>query len=103
MAEQRTTTEPPKVAKDPNQGEGDRASALKYDTDVEQFVAEDRVVQSARAARAYVDAHPKRAARAERRAKRGPSSHISSVEDLVAKGVSVLDRVVGRLRKALGR
>jgi hypothetical protein len=58
--------------KDPNQGEGDRLSARRYDQHVESFVAQGKPAGAAEEARAWVDAHPDDAARAERTARRGP-------------------------------
>jgi hypothetical protein len=58
--------------KDPNQGEGDRISARRYDEHVEAFVAQGKPAEAAKDARAWVDAHPDDAARAERATRRGP-------------------------------
>jgi hypothetical protein len=95
--------------KDPNQGEGDRASARRYDKHVEEFVSEGRVADAATEARDYVEHEPEEASKAERQAKRGPGRHLS-VDDLVSKGQSVVDRVrpmvdraIGKLRARLGR
>jgi hypothetical protein len=57
--------------KDPNQGEGDRLSARRYDQHVESFVAEGKPPGAATDARVWVDAHPDDAARAERATRRG--------------------------------
>ena len=80
--------------KEPNQGEGDRASARRYDERVREFVADGRVPDSAGNARAYVEAHPDEAAKAEREAKRGPAR--SSIFER-------LERAIGRLRGRVGR
>ena len=97
--------------KDPNQGEGDRASARRYDTHVEDFVATGRVPEAAREAEDYVEREPEDAAKAEREAKRGPNgrrrlSIPTSIDDLVARGRTVLDRMrpaYERLRARLAR
>jgi hypothetical protein len=60
--------------KDPNQGEGDRLAARRYDQHLESFVAQGKPAGAAEDARAWVDAHPNDAAHAERTARRGPSS-----------------------------
>lgn len=97
--------------KDPNQGEGDRNSARRYDRNVREFVEEGKVAEAANDARQYVDDDPADAEAAEQAAKRGPSgSRGVSVDQLVAKGQSliervrpVVDRAVGNLRKRFGR
>ena len=58
--------------KDPNQGEGDRTSARRYNRDLRDFIAKGRVDPAARQAEQYVEAHPDEAMRAERKAKHGP-------------------------------
>lgn len=94
--------------KDPNQGEGDRISARRYDKHARNFVSEGNVPDAAKEAKAYVERDPDDAAKAEERAKRGPPR--VSVDELVAKGHSVIerirpvvDRVVGNIRSRLGR
>jgi len=96
--------------KDPNQGEGDRTSARRYDRKTREFVAEGKVPDAASEAKAYVERDPDGALRAERRARRGPHDRRVTVDELVAKGHSVLDRVrpiveraVAGLRARLGR
>ncbi len=93
----------PTGAKDPNQGEGDREAARKYDADAQAFIAEGKVPQAAREARAALEADPAAAAKAEREAKRGPASNDShlSLEELVAKGKSAVEKVVDRVRDAI--
>lgn len=80
--------------KDGNQGEGDRISARRYNEDVRGFVAEGKVEPAAREAAQFVEAEPDAAKAAERRAKRGPHGGTKvSVDELVAKGKTVIDRV----------
>ncbi len=79
--------------KDPNQGEGDRKSARRYDKHVREFVAEGKVPEAASEAKTYVDRDPDGARAAERQARRGPDKARASVDELVAKGHSVLERV----------
>ena len=91
--------------KDPNQGEGDRVSARRYDDHVRDFVADGKVDPAAGDARAYVEREPEDAAKAEAAGKRGPGAGIS-VDSMIAKGQSLLDRVrpmVARLRSKLAR
>jgi hypothetical protein len=91
--------------KDPNQGEGDRGSARRYDKNVRDFVAEGKVETAADDARAYVEREPAAAAKAEAAAKRGPGAG-TTVESVIAKGQSLLERVrpmVERLRARFGR
>lgn len=96
--------------RDPNQGEGDRASARHYNEQVEDFVAQDKVDASAREAERYVEAQPEDAARAERNARRGPQRTRVSLDELIAMGRTMIDRVrpyvergVGKLRARLHR
>ena len=79
-------------SKDPNQGEGDRRSARRYDKHVRQFIDEDKVSEAANEAKEYVERAPDDAAKAEREAKRGPKGRWASVDDLVAKGHTVIER-----------
>ena len=85
--------------KDPNQGEGDRASARRYDDHVRDFVAEGKVDPAARQARDYVEHEPGDAAKAEAAAKRGPKGRFASVDQIVAKGRSVFERLRARLSR----
>jgi hypothetical protein len=96
--------------KDPNQGEGDRASARRYDRHVEEFVREGKVGDAATSARDFVDKEPAEAEAAEAAAKRGPKGRLLSVDEIVSKGHSVVERVrplvsraVDRLRERFGR
>jgi hypothetical protein len=96
--------------KDPNQGEGDRISARRYDRNVRKFVADGNVDEAADEARLYVERDPEQARAAEEAAKRGPKSRRSSAEGILAKGQSMIERVrpmvdraVGSLRARFGR
>ena len=88
--------------KDPNQGEGDRASARRYDKHVEEFVGEGKVAEAALEARDYVEREPEEATKAEREAKRGPKGRHLSVDEIVSKGHSVIDRVRPMVDRAIG-
>ena len=86
--------------KDPNQGEGDRISARRYDRHVEEFVEKGRVPEAAHDAKDYVEREPEDAARAERDARRGPHGRYrTTVDELVAKGRTFLERVRARLAR----
>jgi len=96
--------------KDPNQGEGDRVSARRYDRHVREFIAEGKVPDAANEARLFVERDPDDAAKAEAAAKRGPKGRWASVDEIVAKGQSVVERVrpyvsraVSNLRTRFGR
>jgi len=92
--------------KDPNQGEGDRVSARRYDRRVREFVAEGKVPDAANKARLFVERDPDDAAKAEQAAKRGPRGRWASVDEMIAKGHSVVERVrpfVDRLRARFGK
>jgi hypothetical protein len=96
--------------KDPNQGEGDRISARRYDNHVREFVEEGKVPDAANEARRFVERDPSEATAAEEAAKRSPAGRRASVDELVAKGQSLVERVrpivgraVGKLRNRFGR
>ncbi len=57
-----------------NQGEGDKASARRYNENAREFVAEGKVDKAALEAEEFVEAEPAEAARAEREAKQGPAA-----------------------------
>lgn len=96
---------------DANQGEGDKASARRYNRRVREFVAEGKVDEAAHEAEQYVEHEPDDAARAERKAKRGPQHGTRvTADELIAKGLTVFDRVrpvvvraIGKLRSRLSR
>ncbi len=95
--------------RDANQGEGNRFAARHYNDQLREFVAASQVEPAARAAKSYVEHRPEDAARAERKARRGPQTHIT-LDEMVAKGRTVvervrpiLDRAVGKLRARFGR
>ena len=98
-------------SQDPNQGEGNKLSARHYNRDLREFIAEGKVDEAAHEARLYVERDPDDAERAEEAAKRGPRSRKRvSVDELVAKGRSVVDRVrpyveraADKLRSRFGR
>ncbi len=83
---------PDKPQQDPNQGEGDRIAAHHYNEQLRDFVAGGKVEPAARTAESYVERQPEDAARAERKAKRGPG----------AGWIAAAERVVDRLRARLG-
>lgn len=90
--------------KDRNQGEGDRISARRYDRNVREFIAEGKVPDAANEARLFVERDAREAREAEREAKRGPKGERwVSVDEIVAKGHSVVERVRPIVGRALGR
>jgi len=89
--------------RDANQGEGDRRSARRYNNEVREFVAGGQVEPAAREAEAFVAHKPEEAARAERRARRGPRPTRISIDELVAKGKTVVDRMRPVVDRAVGR
>jgi hypothetical protein len=89
---------------DPNQGEGDRVSARHYNRRVREFVAAGKVSGAARDAEKFVEREPDEAARAERAGKRGPASGArATVDELVAKGRTVIDRVRPMVERVASR
>ncbi len=95
----------------PNPGEGDTVSARHYTRGAREFVAEGKVDEAARDAARFVEADPKEAQRAEEAARKGPHGRTRvSVDELVAKGRTVVDRVrpivdrvVDRVRSKISR
>jgi hypothetical protein len=87
---------------DANQGEGDKVAARHYNQQLRDFVAGGKVEPAARAAESYVESQPADAARAERKAKAGPSSKVS-LDELMAKGRSVVERVRPVVERAIGK
>lgn len=89
----------------PNQGEGDRASSRQYNRHLQEFMAAGKVDRAARGAKKFVENEPEAAAAAEAEAKAGPHGGTKvSIDELVAKGRSVIDRVAQaakRLRSKL--
>lgn len=88
--------------KDPNQGEGDRASARRYDQHVREFIDEGNVPDAANDAKVFVESEPEEAAKAEAAAKHGPGARRVSVDELVAKGHSLIERVRPVVDRAIG-
>lgn len=70
---------------------------------VREFVAGGRVEPSARDAERHVERAPDDAARAEAEARRGPRSPRVSVDELVARGHTVLGRMEALVRRIAGR
>ena len=92
-----------KPTQDGNQGEGDRVAGRRYQRRVREFVAGGNVEPAARDAERYVERAPDDAARAEARARRGPRSTRVSLDELVAKGHTVIDRIEALVRRISGR
>ena len=88
------------MSENKNQGEGDRASARRYNNDVRNYVArgKDKVDEAASSAKDYVEQHVDEARDAERKAARGPHSW-PSVDELVSRG----KRWVERMRAKYGK
>jgi hypothetical protein len=94
---------PDKPNSEGNQGEGDKLSARRYGRHVREFVAGGHVEPAARDAESYVERAPGDAERAEHDARRGPRSTRISLDELVARGHTVLDRVQRLVRRVAGR
>jgi hypothetical protein len=105
----------PEDPRDKNQGEGDRRSARHYNEKLREFVDRGQVPPAAHDAKAYVERAPDDAARAERKAKRGPRAARGSrawpaLGALVGKARTYADRArpivvraIGKLRARYGR
>jgi hypothetical protein len=94
---------PDKPTQDGHQGEGDRSSARRHGRHVREFVAGGKVESAAREAGAYVERLPDDAQRAERKARRAPHSTRGSIDELVAKGHTALDRMQSLLHRVVDR
>lgn len=87
-----------------NQGEGDKVSARHYNRAAREFVADGKVDDAARDAARYVEAEPEDATRAEAAARKGPKGQTRvSVDELVAKGRTVVDRVRPMVERVVDR
>jgi hypothetical protein len=86
-----------------NQGEGDRRSARLYNRDVRHFVADGKVEDAAREAKEYVERAPHIAARDEAKARRGPHGTRASVDELIAKSRTVVDRIRPLVKRVAAR
>ena len=93
-----------------NHGEGDPVAAQHYNRELHDFIEAGKVAGAARSAKSHVERDPEQAARDERAAKRAPPGTRASVDELVAKGRTVIDRVrpivervVSRVRARIGR
>jgi len=91
----------PIMSNEPNQGEGDRSSASRYDEHLREFVARGKVSRAADLARSYIARHPDDAARAERRARRGPHPAVD-LDALIAKGRTLIERIRRAVRRVRG-
>jgi hypothetical protein len=92
-----------KPTQDGNQTEGDRIPGQHYHRRVREFVASGRVGPAARDAERYVERAPDDAARAEAEARHGPRSPRVSVDELVAKGHTVIGRMEALVRRIADR
>jgi hypothetical protein len=89
--------------RDANQGEGDKTAARHYNQQLRAFVEGGKVQPAARDAEAFVEQQPLEAERAERAAKRGPTATRISLDELIAQGRSVVDRVRPVVERAVGK
>jgi hypothetical protein len=86
---------PPQGPKDPNQGEGDRASMRRYNERVREFVERGEPGRAARDARDDVERDPEDAARAERKAARRGT--VRPVDEIVGMARTFVERVKQRI------
>jgi len=88
--------------RDANQGEGARSSARRYDRQLREFIAGGQVEPAAHEAEAYVVNKPEEA-RAERRARRGPQPTRISIDEMIARSRTVVERVRPVVHRVLGK
>lgn len=96
----------PKDKREPNEGEGNRTAARRYNRRAREFVAEGEVDEAAREAKDFVEHDPAEAERAEKSAKRGPHKVRGprvSVDELVAKSRTVVDRVRPIVKRTIAK
>lgn len=96
--------------RDSNQGEGDKDAARHYNDQLHAFVEGGRVEPAARDAERFVQQQPLEAKRAEQTAKRGPIATRLSLDELLARGRTlverarpVVERAVDKLRARFAR
>jgi hypothetical protein len=89
--------------RDANQGEGNKDAARHYNEQLRAFVEGGKVQPAARSAEAFVEQQPGEAQRAERKARRGPMATRVSLDELVARGRTAVDRVRPILERAVGK
>lgn len=89
----------------PDQGEGDRASVGRYNRKLREFISRGKVDTAAHDAEVYVEGESESARQEERAAQRGPRSQGTkvSVDELIAKGRSVFDRVRPLVSRVVAR
>ncbi len=87
----------------PNQGEGDKASARKYNANVRQFVAAHKVDDAARTAKEFLEANPAEAAADEAKATAGPHPIAGRIEELITEGKAMVGRARAKLRAKFAR
>jgi hypothetical protein len=92
-----------KPTQEGNEADRDRIPGRRYQQRVREFVAGGDVERAARDAERYVERAPGAAARAEAEARRGPRSPWVSVDELVAKGRTVVDRMEALVRRIADR
>lgn len=73
---------------DTNQGEGNRDADRQYRSDVREFISKGKVGAAAKDAKDFVEQNPAEAKAAEQAAKHG-----STVDELIAKGKGIVERV----------
>jgi hypothetical protein len=86
-----------------NQGEGDKASARKYNANVRDFVASKKVDGAAKSAKDFLEANPAEAAHDEAVAKAGPHPVTKRIGELIDEGKAMVARAADRVRARLGR
>ena len=94
---------PDKPGHDENQGEGDRVTARRGQRYVREFAPGGEVEPAAHGAEAHVGRAPDDAERSDLGARRGPRPTKVSLDELVARGHTVLDRVESLVRRVAGR
>jgi len=87
----------------PNQGEGDKVSARKYNDKAMAFVGENRVEQAAEQAKDFVEANPAQAKADEETAKAGPSPIRHRIDELVMEGKAMLARAKAKFHEMMDR
>lgn len=92
-----------KPTQDGNEADGDPIPGRRYQRRIREFVAGGQVDRAARDAERHVERAPDAAARAEAEARRGPRSPWVSVDELVAKSHTVIDRMEALVRRIAGR
>jgi hypothetical protein len=94
---------PDKPTEDGHRRKGDRLSTRRHGRKVREFVARREVAPAARVGADIVEPRREQAGRADRKVRRGPRATRVTVDELVAKGRTVIDRIEALVHRVADR